>query len=217
MLDLELLNLWIHKLNFDIRNDRLYISLSAYSKDICNSYIMPLSSDRNKILDFFGFDTTRDYDHMTDYNQFEYLCSSTKLDPIFISYFSFKGPGPKNNVESKFEKYLVNKNYTKFNYNKDYPNLDNVQSNLIKEAIEYFNKKDEYAQYMDQIQLLDKVMSIKDKLNLNGTKIQYGKFSKFLILHGIYNILEWDDETLNTRWRIFKKENWSGLITIQNC
>lgn len=211
MLDLELLNLWINRLNFDIRDGTMYVMLKAFSEDPCHTYVLALSSDRNAILDFLGFDTTRDYDHMTTYNQFEYLCTSTKLDPKYISYFSFKGPAPKTINEAKFEKYLKNKIYPKFRYDENgYTELREATSTLKNDAIRYFKKDGEYKAYLDQKRTLNKLISLKKELEEG--KVLYGDFSKFIMLHGIYNVVKWDEETLKSQWKQFKTENWSGLL-----
>ena len=216
MLDLELLNLWINRLYFDIRGQTLYLSLKAFSDDPCYSYVLPLSSDRPRILEFFGFDTSRDYDHMTTFNQFEYLCSSSKLDPKYISYFSFKGPGPKNQSEAKFEKYLVSKRYPRFQYDSvEYAELHKHRVSLKKEGVSFFEKEAKYQRYLEQRKMLNSVIAVKNKLE--GGKVLYGEFSKFLILHGMYNVLAWDVQTLEEKWLSFKTDNWSGLLVFRTA
>ena len=211
MLPLNLLNFWIEKLNFDIRNDTLFVHLKAYTNDMSRSYIIPLSNDRARILEFFGFDISRDYDYMKQYNQFEFLCSSEKLDPRYISYFSFKGPAPKNKLETKFHSYLVSKSYAKFRYNETgYKELNIHSHEWMKNAISFFGKQCEYNRYKEQFDMFNSVIKIKTTLE-NG-KVAFGEFSKFLLLHGIYNILTWDTQTLESRWSTFKEDNWSGLL-----
>jgi len=88
-MDLDLLNVWITNLGFEIKKDKLYLQLKAHYKDPINFYVMYLSNNKDKILEFFGFDTSIDYDHLTEKNVFEYLCTSTKLNPEFIMYTGF--------------------------------------------------------------------------------------------------------------------------------
>ncbi len=211
-MDLSLLNLWINNLNFDIQDNKLCIHLKAYSEDICNTFILPLSKNKKDILDFFGFDTTIDYDNLKEKDMFEYLCTSHKLNPLFITYYGFKGPYAKSQIDAKFNKYLLTKNYTHFDFRKHQGLLDKVQEELMNESIIFFKKEKAYNKYKIKYDLLDKVISIKEKIK---DKMSYGKFSKFIVLHGIFNVVKWDDEMINLKWDEFKNENWSGLITFK--
>ncbi len=212
MLDISLLNQWINRLNFDIRDDRLFINLKAFTEDIGNTFILPLTDNKKDILDFFGFDTTIDYDNLKEKDMFEYLCTSNKLNPLFITYYGFKGPSPRTKLESKFNDFLLSKKYTHFKFIEHSDMLDKIQEELLNDSIKFFKKEQAYKKYKIKFELLDKVVTIKQKIN---DKMTYGKFSKFLILHGIFNVVKWNDEVLNLKFNEFKNENWSGLITFK--
>ena len=201
-MDLELLNFWINRLKFDYRHNQLFVLLPAYDDDIFNTYCLKLSEDTKQILDFFGFDTTIKYDKLTLNNMFEYLCTSTKLDPRYIEYCGFKGPYSKNLIHSKFDKYLKNKNYPR-----DTKNLESTANKLLNESIIYFKKSEEYNKYKKHFDILNKLFKQKAKFENN-----IDDFRKFCVLYGIYNIINFDDNMLKTKWEEFKSENWSGLV-----
>ena len=107
MLDIDLLNFWIEKLDLFIYEDALYAKLYA---PFFGKYHFFLSNDKKEILDFFGYDITCEYDNMTEKNMFEYLCTSTKLshNDIKLSH-PLKGDCLKTKTHVKFNTYLQNK------------------------------------------------------------------------------------------------------------
>jgi hypothetical protein len=183
-MDLELLNFWINRLNFDFRRKQLFVILPAHERDPGHCYCLLLSDDPDKILTFFGFDTSINYDKLSLNNQFEYLCTSTKLDPKFIDYCGFKGPTPKNRIHSKFDIYLKSKNYPKSMKYQD--NSEILADQLLKEAIIFFDKSNEYESYKQQFTLLNNLMKQKRKLPDNYD------FNRFCLLHNIYTIINFD-------------------------
>lgn len=205
-MDLELLNFWINRLNFDYKNNQLFVLLPSNDNDIFNTYCLKLSEDTKQILKFFGFDVTIKYDKLTLNNMFEYLCTSTKLDPRYIEYYGFKGPHSKNLIHAKFDKYLKNKNYPR-----DTRNLEEDSNKLLQEAIIYFNKSEEFDKYKNHFNILNKLFKQKDKLDKLDKLNTYKDFKKFSVLYGIYNIINYDDDILKIKWQEFKSEHWSGL------
>lgn len=204
-MDFELLNFWINKLNLDIRHDydygkekpRLYILLKAYDDDFLYTYVLLLSENKNDILEYLGFDTTIEYDKLTENNMFEYLCTSTKLNPANIQYCGFKGPCPKNTLHSKFNKYLLNKNYSK-------DNQKHVLNN--EQIITFFKKVNDYEEYKNKRSLMNIVMC-KNKI-LHG---KHKEFSRFITVYGIISVSKMNDVELIEKWKDFNTENWSIL------
>jgi hypothetical protein len=210
-MDFELLNYWIHRLDFDIRKDKLYLQLKACSKDSLNGYIMFLSDDKNKILEFFGFDTTIEYDKLTEKNMFEYLCTSTKLSSGIIVYNGgFKGPYAKNALHKKFNNYLLTKEYF---IERDYAKIYETRNAMVKEAIAYFDKMKDYEEYKSSKLFIDSVMD-KYKLLKTKTDTVWCDFERFIILYGAYRIAEMPEEEMFELWNNFRKQNWSGLVSL---
>lgn len=71
-LDFSLLNFWTGELHLDIRHEdlnkppRLYLGLKATIKDPVYTHVILLSNDKKQILDFFGFDTSIEYDLLSE-------------------------------------------------------------------------------------------------------------------------------------------------------
>jgi hypothetical protein len=209
-MDFELLNFWINKIGLDIHNDldnglyhpKLYLSLKAYKDDPVYTYALLLSENKNDILRYLGFDTTVEYDKLSEKNTFEYLCTSTKLDPKYIWYCGFKGPHAKNKLHSKFNEYLKDKNYPK--------GKDHVQINVL-DAISFFGKESEYEEYKTKRALMDCIMQKKDILKQNGNDYNYSCFSRFITVYGIIPVTVMNDAELIEKWTEFKNQNWSCL------
>lgn len=212
-MDFELLNFWIHNIGFDIRHDKvdepcyLYLSLKADKEDIMNSYIIKLSSNKDAILQFFGFDITIKYDDLTEKNLFEYLCSSSILKPSFITYCGFKGPHPKNKLHDKFNKYLVDKHYPQQQDNEYIKQQRNV---LRNDAITYFQKENDFSEYKAKCKIFDNILQKRKFLNASLAKPSYVDFNLFLLIHGMLNVAGMDIETFKNLWNDFSKQNWSG-------
>ena len=211
-MDLELLNFWIRRLHYEVRGETLFINLSAFEKDYMYSYALELSSDSKRILDFFGFDTSIEYDKLTLSNQFEFLCSSTKLNPHYITYSGFKWLHPKNHQHSKFNQYLVKRYYHK---KYKYP-VENIESNNFScdEAILFFQKEKEYRIYEKHELLINTVLEKKFIIE-NESKTNHKKFASqfnmFLLVHGMNSVSSWDNQKCIHEFQEFVKEKWSGL------
>lgn len=212
-MDFELLNFWISKLGFDIKHDkldepcRLYLSLQADKADFMNSHIIHLSSNKDAILQFFGFDNTVKYDSLTEKNLFEYLCTSSILKPFYIRYCSFKGPQPKNKLHEKLNKYLIDKNYPRRDFNID---IKQQTTNFKNGAISYFGKEKEYLEYKEKRKIFDEIAQKRHFLTTNYQKHSYMDFNLFLMIHGIINVASMDENTFKSVWEDFSKQNWSG-------
>ncbi len=205
IMDLELLNFWISDFKMSIQDDNLFLHLKSYKKDTIYSYILPLSDNRQDILNFFGYDNTVEYDKMTQKNQFEFLCTSTKLNPKYISYLPFKTRA--NHI--KFNVFLLEK----YKYIRP-PEQDR---NAIKqegrkwklEALNYFNKENDYRIYKQQCYIFESLENARNKVYTENHN--YKDFEKFMLLHGITNIIKWNYELLIKEWKRFKNSNWSPL------
>jgi hypothetical protein len=199
-MDFELLNLLINKIHLFIKdNNELFLELKAFHHDPFHSYTIFLSNDKNKILEFLGFDTSIEYDKLSTKNMFEYLCTSNKLDYKLIKFFGFKGPHAPNRLQQNFNDYLINKKFT------DLSNTTNIFN--TKYIIEYFDKTNEYNDYKEKRNLYNNL--IEKKISLGN---RHDQFYKFLIVHGIQNIINYNNDELINKWNTFCKENWSGLI-----
>lgn len=212
-MDFELLNFWIRKLGFNVRHDKidescyLYLSLKADKEDFMNSHIVQLSSNKDEVLQFFGFDITVKYDSLSERNLFEYLCTSSILRPSYIQYSSFKGPRSKNKLHEKFNKYLLDKNYQRQD--------DNItikrQSIVFKnDAISYFGKQQEFLEYKEKRKTFDDIVKKRQYLKTSYPKHSYTDFQLFLVVYGIINVAAMDENTFKTVWEDFSKQNWSG-------
>lgn len=225
-MDFELLNFWIRSLNLDIRhekitnNPRLYISLKAYTNDPMYAFVILLSEDRKSILTFLGFDTSIEYDKLTEKNIFEYLCTSSRLDPAFIKYCGFKGPHAKNRMHQKFNDYLVAKKFrNSAKRDDDYFSQEKQAVNIYaQDAISYFGKEKEYIDYKEKRKLIDKVMEkkyyLRDNLKENGNNslsLMIDNFSQFITVYGIYHVSQMSFDEFETKWKDFINQNWSGL------
>jgi hypothetical protein len=212
-MDFELLNFWIHKLGFDVRHDKidetcyLYLSLKADKEDFMNSHIVQLSSNKDEVLQFFGFDVTVKYDNLTEKNLFEYLCTSSILKPSFIKYCSFKGPHPKNKLHEKFNKYLQDKNYLRQDDNITIKQQSTV---LRNDAISYFGKQQEFLEYKEKRKIFDDIVKKRQYLKTTYPKHSYTDFSLFLVIYGIIDVAAMDETKFKNEWEDFSKQNWSG-------
>lgn len=209
-MDLELLNYWIKKMNFNIHEDTLYMSLESCDIDFCNTCKFVLSSNKNKILEFFGYDTTIDYDHLKSYNIYEFLCTSTKLLPNNIQYDGFKGPSAKNSEHVKYNKYLLQK----YSDNKKY-RIDDIENNKFikkfnEDAIKFFKKENNFELYKFNFNILNKLFKKKENIE----KINHSEFCKFVSLHGILTIIKWSDDKFYDEWDLYKKSLWNEQLSI---
>lgn len=212
-MDFELLNSWVHYLHFDIRhekvedNPRLYMSLKAHANDYLYSYVLLLSESKNDILDFLGFNTSIEYDKLTEKNVFEYLCTSSRLKPQFIQYNSFKGPHAKNKHHDAFDKYLVKKDFQK-------SGCDRSKECRIfsQDAINYFQKEKEYTSYKENRKLLD-IVNEKQSL-IKSHYSDTTRFNRFIAVHGILKIVSMNNDEFLAAWSEFSTQNWSGLLAL---
>jgi len=213
-MDFELLNFWISKLGFDIchndicTNPKFFVSLKAHSGDVMKTYRILLSENKNNILEFLGFDNTIAYNALSEKNTFEYLCTSSLLNPIHIQYCGFKGPHAKNKQHKKFDEYLKNKQY--HHLHGDVYCAKEDRDHLLQRSISFFNKENEFIEYIERKGTMNKLMK-KHRLLKNYDNIEWDDFKMFLILNGIMDVLQTDDDTLFTKWDAFKTQNWSGL------
>lgn len=217
VMDFKLLNYWVSDLNYDVRHDRaddkprLYLSLKAHDcDDDMRSYVMLLSDDKNKILEFFGFDTTIEYDKLSEKDLFVFLDNSSKLDPAFIRFDGFKDG--KGGVAGKFNKFL----YAKYGGgNRKTKTVNWVPRSLgLGEAIAFFGKQDEYDEYKKVVRpLLNALYAKKEliKVKLSPSDCTFDKFAKFVCLHGALRIVDMEYQELMESWTRFCGMNWSGL------
>lgn len=207
--DLELLNFWIHKLHLEICQDGLRLKLKACAQDFLHSFTLPVSKDPVKILAFLGYDTEVDITKLTEKNLFEYLCTSTRLNPKFIAYTSFKGPHAKNALHARFNDYLKEKGYPlpRSLDNNDKKELEALSKELRDHAIEFFEKQDEILAYAQKYQFITKVFEQRQHL---PTHTMFD-FNRFIVLYGLKAIATMETATLQKRWNNFTKSNWSQL------
>lgn len=157
----------------------------------------------------FGFDTTIDYDKLTERNTFEYLCTSVRLKPWYISYCGFKSQHAKNKLHEKFNSYLVEKSYAKNPYDISFSQQHKNEFRMyLQDAVSFFGKEKEYSLYKKNQKLLDCVYK-KTEL-LKGMRVYHNercKFKLFIGVHGVYKIAEMDDETFVKEWDEFLGQN----------
>jgi hypothetical protein len=175
-----------------------------------------LSENKKDILTFFGFDTSIEYDKLTEKNTFEYLCTSTRLKPMYIQYTGFKGPYAKNKEHEKFNEYLKGKHYPRRSSSNDeyYKQLALEKQSYTNDAIEFFKKENAYIEYKERKKLLDKVMEKHDAIKGLESRYIWCDFSQFIKLHGVLNIAEMSIDKVTALWNQFKTQNWSGLRVI---
>lgn len=207
MLNLSLLNFLIENIHMIIKNNTLYLLLKACDNDYFNSYKIKLSDNSDEILKFFGYDITRDYNNMTEKNQFVFLTTSTKLKPELIKYISkgFKGPNRfYSKLEEKFNAFLKQENYYRVNSN----DFDDQILEFRNDAIETFNIQDKYNIYKLQYTIMNKLMEQRKKIM---EKIPFGEFNHFVMIYSIYTIISSDDQKLLEMADEYNKLNWNFL------
>lgn len=212
-MDVELLNFWVNNLRFHIEHDNtnkepsLYLSLKVHKYDIIDSHVILLSNNKNAILEFFGYDTSINFDKLTERNMFEYLCTSKKLHPCFIKYCNFKTRHPKNKLHSKFDEYLKKR----YHCNDKIDIIDIKQERIIflNNAISFFGKDKEYDEYKKKRNLLNDVFKKMELIETATTDFRF-----FVLVYGIYQVAQMTDEEIKNNWSKFKSENWSGLRSI---
>jgi hypothetical protein len=219
-MDFELLNFWIEKYNFTIINDndddinkgvKLYFRLKACNIDVMRSSKFILCTDKNKIIEFFGFDTTIEYDYLKQNNLYEYLCTSNKLSSRHITYRGFKGPHCKNREHEKFNTYLKKKFMTSSHINDDYSMISSHKRLWKNKALKFFDKEKLYNDYLDNTIILNKLFNISGEL-----KIDFSDFRRFVSLYGILNLLNWDNNKLNDEFNKFIESSWNINLSIFN-
>ena len=201
-MDVSLLNFWIEKIDFYIQNDVLYITLYV---PMFKTYYLQLTNDKNKILDFFGFDISIEYDKLSERNLFEYLCTSKNLSHNDITLLTIKDFIPSK-LHRKFNEYLKNKYHINDTL---YINFESTEKDWKQYAIKYFNKDKEYECYKSQYELFAKCKSCFKKLHLNES--DKPKFFSFMMVYGIKNIIDVTDLELKSKWDVFDLMNWSSL------
>lgn len=208
-MDPELLNFWIEPLGFSFSGDKLFVHFKAYKKDPVGTYVICLTDNKKHALSFFGYDTSVEYDLLTERNLFAYLDTSTRLSPEFIRYCSFKGPYAKNKQHEKYDKYLKEQHggYVKPS-DSHYVRRHELEQNLKHAAISYFHKEKEYEELKVRRAMMDKVFDIKKRLK----DPPYDMFNRFIVLNGIKSVIEWDSNRLSIEFEEFKTQNWSCLL-----
>jgi hypothetical protein len=212
-MEFDLLIFWIENMNFFIKyspeKTTLYIRLKSCKYDQMRSCYFPLCSDKNKILDFFGYDSSLDYDHMKIYNQYEYICTSTKLSNKDIKYCGFKGPSAKNKNHANLNKYLLAKYHENKRNHLDNSIITAQKKIWLEKAIIFFNMESKYTKYIENQNILDEIFIKKNILKAN-----YTEFKKFVCLYGVLNILKWDETTLQNNWNLFNIDEWNKTLSI---
>lgn len=215
-MDFELLNFWISKLRLHVKHTHthndpcLYLYLKAHDNDFLYSYCILLSTKKNAILEFFGFDTSVNYDELTEKNLFQFLSTSTKLHPSFIQYCGFKGPHPKNKLHGKYNEYLKTEYFSIHNND---TNCQHAVELYARKAISFFGRENKIKEYMDKKALFNAVMAKRDLLE-EQYKDDISKFSSFVSVYGIINVSEMDANLLIQAWKAFLDQNWTGLASI---
>lgn len=193
-MDLELLNYLVVKFEFVVSGDELSLVLPACDEDKSNKCMFPLSNNADKILAFFGYDTSVKLNHLTERSLFNYLASSKKL-----TYVENIKPA-KNAQHQRFAKFIKSQCQQE----------DTPAPEIIKQtkhaAIAYFEKRREFQIYEYQYKMIQRALEVKDKL-----KADENTFSRFMKLHGMNTVIKADDEELFHRWSLFQKTNWTSL------
>lgn len=191
-MDLELLNYLITPFDFFVSGNELKVRLPACDEDKLNKVILPLSKDTNKILAFFGYDTTVELGHLTERALFNYLTTSQKL----VHVENIKPA--KNAQHQRFSKFL------KSQLPHDQVPID--AKHLKQSAFSFFEKTRDYQVYQYQYQLLNNALKVRDKLQADPDQ-----FSRFMKLHGMNTVIKSDKAELTYRWEKFKSANWTCM------
>lgn len=205
-MDLELLNCWLQRYNMDICNNTLFMNLKECNTDVCHSYALKLSENTKEILDYLGFDAKVNYDALTLKNQYEYLCTSTKLCPNHIVYKGFKDTFKKKEHQH-YEKYLK----TKYNNLQREELTKQERRKFMKDAIDFFGKDTEYQRYKEHYKILTTFIEVmKPIYNLH----EYSQTDKrrFVKFYGVSQIVSMSEEEVKEKYLSFVAQNWSGLI-----
>ena len=131
---------------FAFSGTRFFVHLKAYKKDPFGAYVICLTENKKHALAFLDYDTSVEYDLLTERNLFAYLDTSTRLSPEFIRYCGFKGPHAKNKLHERYNKHLIEEHggYKK-NDNSHYVRRHELSQKLKHAAISYFGKEKEYS------------------------------------------------------------------------
>lgn len=212
-MDFELLNFWIRSLRFNIVHKDitlepcLCISLKAHKHDMLYSHSIPLSRNKNAILEFFGYDTSVKYENLTEKNLFEYLCTTNKFQHSLVKYCSFKGPHAKNKQHERFDRYLREK-FKGLQKNDKFEQRHNIVT-FMNDAISYFGKEKEFADYVEKKDILSKVMN-----KMYSRNLEHDNFKSFILVYGIIGISKMTEDAFNETWNDFVSHNWSGANSL---
>jgi hypothetical protein len=210
-MDTELLNFWTENLGFMFTGTKLFVHLKAYKKDPIGTYVICLTENKKHALAFLGYDTSVEYDLLTEKNLFAYLDTSMHLVPEFIRYCSFKGPYAKNKLHECYNKYLIEEHGGYRNTDQShYVRRHELSQKLKHTAISYFGKQKEYEEFKQRRITMDKVFDIKKHLK----EPSYDSFRRFLLLNGIKNVIEWDITRIIKEFEEFTGQNWSCLLVL---
>lgn len=205
-MDLELLNCWLRRYNMDISNNMLFVNLKECKTDICHSYALKLSENTKEILDYLGFDAKINYDALSLKNQYEYLCSSTKLCPNYIVYKGFKDSFRKKEHQH-YEKYLR----TKFSNIQRKDVTREERKNFKKDAIYFFGKEPEYQRYKQQHEILTMFTEVMKPV-YNLPEYSHTHKKRFVSFYGVSQIVSMNEEEVKDKYVKFVAQQWSGLI-----
>jgi hypothetical protein len=205
-MDLELLNCWLRRYGMDISNNTLFVNLKECKNDVCHSYALKLSVNTKEILDYLGFDAKINCDALTLKNQYEYLCTSTKLCPNYIVYKGFKDTFKKKEHQH-YDKYLRTK-YSNLQ-RKDLTKQE--RRKFTKDAIEFFGKETDYQLYKQQYKILTKFTEVLQPIH-SLEEYSFASKKRFVSYFGVSQIVNMSEEEVKENYLSFVAQNWSGLI-----
>ena len=209
-LDIGLLNILFGNLEiFHIKDSILYLRLPIIQNlDITNyDHEIKLSNDKKEILEFFGYDTTIQYDVLqTKSNQFIFLCSSPRIRKKYLNFYvpHFKGGSgfyPNTKLEKDFNDYLIDK------YGEKESTRDRDKTKWINYAIKFFRVDNELNDYAEQKTMFEDIFKKRNTL----PDMNYVIYKRFLMYYGAINVYTWDQSTLLEKLTQFKNKNSTGF------
>jgi hypothetical protein len=211
MFDLRLLNYLVGRLRMHVTDSgTLCLKLWLCRNDHGYCFEMPLTSDRSKILEFLGFDTSVRYDSLGQEELFEFLCSSSVLNPAYINYDSFKDCS-EIKQHAAFNAFLIAKKYSQGSEDRE-----SAIKALHSAAIKKFGVKDKYEHYERQRVLADAVIDKERALEPveqddAARKKWRAEWKRFVAYYGIRAIAAWEQEHLASRWEKFRERSWRSF------
>lgn len=214
-MDLELLNFLIADLDFVIERNGLYACVQGCYLYNWHKIKLFLSDDKKAVLDFFGYDTTVEYDSLTPNNLYVFLCDSSKLKPsdLKLNLSHFKGGGVRmyDRIFREFDHFLKGKHYNSQAKHAS----DDTKQRWLEQAIEYFKKLPEYDSFQQKRSMIDDVYRKGKRCwKHRDGRGESNNYRRFVKVQGINTLSTLDSEEIERRWKEFKKDNWGILDVI---